>query len=140
MFTYFIRIHEHWKQDVMALALLTDDNPDFHPNQYHYQYRDTALVYRFATLKLLEKSEAELEIAGNPFSIGMLAARKALIKQNLSDDKQLVWKMDLVRSLQNTNYEQYKTRNLLHFIRCYVRFDKRANFSTFDKQIQETLK
>ena len=140
MFIYFTRIRERYQQNLLALAILTDDSKHFHPKEYTYQYQDTKLNYQFATFKLLEKSEKALNIPNNPFSIVMLTARRALIKSNLSDAKQLVWKKDLVLALQKANYSDDKIRKILNFIRYYVRFKKAENLKTLDKEIQTTFK
>ncbi|HAI74829.1 MAG TPA: hypothetical protein DCM08_01165 [Microscillaceae bacterium] len=139
MFTYFYRIKDRWQKDVLAIALLTDDNPDFHPKSYTYEYHQTRYHYEFATFKLLEKTERELNIAGNPFSVVMLAAHKALSQSNLTDEKQLVWKMDLVRSLKQAQYSGEKIRNILNFIRYYSKFKQVDTLALLDKQIQTTL-
>jgi hypothetical protein len=78
MFTYFYRIWDRWQKDVMALAILTDDKPNFQPNEYVYQYQNTYLEYHFDTFKLLQKTENELDIPQNPFSVVILTALKAL--------------------------------------------------------------
>ncbi len=140
MYIYFSRIREKEGKNIMALAILTDDNKDFHPKQYNYQYQDTQLSYRFATFKLLKKSEKELNIPNNPFSIVMLTARKALIKNNLSDSKQLIWKMELVRNLQQANYDEEKIRNLLNFIRYYTRLEDNTFLNKLNQEIQTTFK
>ncbi len=140
MFIYFTRIKERFKKDIMTLAILTDDYKAFHPKAYKYQYQDTKLVYQFATFKLLEKTEQELELVNNPFSVVMLAARKALIKSNLEDAKQLIWKMDLVRNLQKANYDNDKIRKILNFIRYYVRFENIKELETLNQQIQIAFK
>ncbi|MCU0444355.1 MAG: Rpn family recombination-promoting nuclease/putative transposase [Microscillaceae bacterium] len=140
MFTYFYRIRDRWQKEVMALAILTDEKPDFQPNKYVYQYQDTYLEYHFGTFKLLQKTEDELDITQNPFSVVMLTAQKALQKKNLSDRKILDWKVSLVRKLYAEGYESDKIRKILNFIRYYVRFKEVATSIDFEKNIESITK
>ena len=123
MFIYFQRILDRYKHKVMALAILTDDDPNFRPQRYVYQYGQTRNTYEFPFFKILEKTEQELQVLNNPFSIVMLTAKKALSKQNLSDHQQFIWKKSLVMALRKGNYSDRKIRGILHFIRSYVKFN-----------------
>lgn len=140
MFTYFYRIRDRYQKQVMALVILTDENPNFLSNHYQYQYQQTKNSYEFQTFKLLNQTEEELNLPDNPFSIVMLTAKKALDKKNWKDEKQLIWKKDLVLALKNANYAEQKIRRILNFIRFYVKFNEEANFKKLDKNIQETFK
>jgi hypothetical protein len=117
----------------MALAILTDDKPDFLPNKYVYQYQNTYLEYHFDTFKLLQKTENELDIPQNPFSIVMLTAWKALQNKNLNDNKISEWKINLVQKLHEQGYATDKIRQILNFIRYYVRFKKESEALIFEK-------
>ena len=140
MFTYFYRILDRYQHQVMALAILTDSNGKYHPQQYLYQYENTKCSYEFDSLKVLQKSEQELQIANNPFSVVMLAAKKALYKKNLMDSQQLVWKKSLVEALRDANYSDEKIRRLLYFIRYYVKFNNEESLQTLEENIQTTFK
>jgi predicted transposase/invertase (TIGR01784 family) len=140
MFIYFYRIRDRYKQEVMALSILTDNNAQYHPQHYHYKYESTECSYKFASFKVLQKSERELQIANNPFSVVMLAAKKALYKKNLTDSQQLVWKKSLVEALRDANYSDEKIRRLLYFIRHYVKFNNEESLQTLEENIQTTFK
>ena len=62
-------------------------------------------------------SWGDILIPGNPFSVVMLTAKKALDKQNLTDHQQLIWKKSLIQALKDAEYSSQKTRQILHFIR-----------------------
>ncbi|WP_035727702.1 Rpn family recombination-promoting nuclease/putative transposase, partial [Eisenibacter elegans] len=140
MFTYFYRIRDRYQQNILAFALFTDDKPDFAPNEYRYEYHTTRNIYQFDTFKLLNKSDAELNIPNNLFSVVMLTAKKALEKQHLQDAAQLRWKRDLVMELQTAKYSTQKIRQLLNFIRFYVRFEQNDSLLTFNNEVQQILK
>ena len=140
MFIYFQRILDRYKHKVMALAILTDDDPNFRPQQYVYQYGQTRNTYEFPSFKILEKTEQDLQVLNNPFSIVMLTAKKALSRQNLSDHQQFIWKKSLVMALRKGNYSDRKIRGILHFIRSYVKFNTEDNSVNLDKEIQIIFK
>lgn len=140
MFTYFYRILDRYKQKIMSIAIFTDDNKHFKPQKFIYEYEKTKNTYEFDTFKILEKMEQELSIPNNPFSIVMLTARRALQKQNLADNQQLVWKKDLVLALRKANYSKDTIRQILNFIRYYVKFKEPDNLEELNQNIQETFK
>ncbi|MCU0447641.1 MAG: Rpn family recombination-promoting nuclease/putative transposase [Microscillaceae bacterium] len=140
MFTYFYRIRERWKKEVIALAIFTDKNPDYQPNTYHYEKLDTVLEYKFKTFKLLHKTEADLTQAQNPFSIIMLTAWKSLQKVSQPDEQQLEWKVSLVRKLYEEGYQTSKIRNILNFIRYYIKFNDSLKEQLFEENIEPIIK
>jgi predicted transposase/invertase (TIGR01784 family) len=140
MFTYFYRILDRYEQQVMALAILTDNNAQYHPQQYLYQYEHTKCSYEFPSFKVLQKTERSLQVPHNPFSVVMLAAKKALYKKNLTDAQQLIWKKSLVEALKDAHYSDDKIRRILHFIRYYVKFNEEESLQTLNKNIQTTFK
>jgi hypothetical protein len=139
MFTYFYRILDRWNKNIMTLAIFTDDNPKYIPSEYVYQYQDTKSTYSFDTFKILNKSEQELNIAQNPFSIVMLTAKKSLEKKNLQDNNQFTWKKELVLALTQ-QYSGEKTRRILNFIRYYVKFNDNLLTQEFENEIQSIIK
>ncbi len=140
MFTYFHRIRDRYgKVDLMALVILTDGNATFNPTEYRYRYEKTEIVYTFASFKLLEKSEAELNVPYNPFSVVMRTAKKALQKNNLSDAAQMTWKRELVVALKEANYPPPKIRRILHFIKNYVVFRENHIIDVFEEFVSNTF-
>jgi hypothetical protein len=90
--------------------------------------------------KLLEKTEEELNRQGNPFSIVLLAAHKALQKGSKNDKKQLQWKVSLVRKLVEEGYSSEKIRVILDFICYYVRFKEKETGISFEQNIEKLIK
>ena len=132
MFIYFYRIKDKFKKDVMAFALYSDEDADFHPKQYEYVYQKTFLSYQFDTFKLLEKTEDELNIPNNPFSIVMRCARKAIDKKQKLDGKQALWKLALAKELLEAGFSEERTHNIMEFVRFYINFDKKPIRDLFE--------
>jgi hypothetical protein len=137
MFTYFYRLRERWKKDVLSLVILTDDKKSFHPKRYEYEFYKTKLIYEFDTFKVINKTDAELYKANNPFSIVMLTTKRA-IEQPKSTA--FTWKMELVRQLQQANYNRKTIGHILHFVRYYVKFNTSQEYDNFIKETLETFK
>lgn len=140
MFTYFYRIRDKYNKDILALAILTDEKPHFHPKFYKYQYQNTRLTYHFDTFKILEKTEAELHKPHNPFSMVMLTAWKAIQKQEQNDAKRLQWKIALIRNLLAAGYKREKIERILEFIRFYVNFSEESQSQVFEKELEQITK
>ncbi|MDX2303394.1 MAG: hypothetical protein NW226_11370 [Microscillaceae bacterium] len=135
MFTYFYRIRDRYQKDILAMVILTDEKNRFHPKNYSYQYLDTSVLYKFKTFKILSKKESELDQVGNPFSIVMLTAYKALQKGLLKDNKQYEWKITLIRKLLAAGYPNEKIRHILNFLRYYVNLKSETLVQKLDNEI-----
>ena len=141
MFTYFYRIRERFpERKVMALSILTDSDSQYQPKAYRYQYGKTTLEYRYDYFKILDKSEADLDIPNNPFSLVMLTARKALLKNQLSDKAQFQWKKTLILRLKDAGYVDERIRRLLNFIGNYVKFNELESVAALNTEIENTFK
>jgi predicted transposase/invertase (TIGR01784 family) len=140
MFTYFYRIRDRFRKEVMALVILTDDDPSFQPASYRYQFQNTSLEYRFDSFKLSTKTSSELEIPGNPFGIVMLTAWEALKKKDNTDSRLLDWKISLVEKLKEAGYEKEKIKRILNFIRYYIGFKEEKKSLEFEEKVQSIIK
>jgi len=82
MFVYNYRIFDKFRHDVVSLALLTDENSSFHPNEYSRSRKDWGfeVLCRFPVVKLIDyrKHWAKLEANSHPFAIIVRAYLKAL--------------------------------------------------------------
>ncbi len=82
MYFYNYRIFDKYRHDVVSLALLTDENPNFRPNEYSRSRPDWGfeLFCRFPVVKLIDYRAhwAELEANPHPFAIITRAYLKAL--------------------------------------------------------------
>jgi predicted transposase/invertase (TIGR01784 family) len=138
MFQYFYRIREKYVKDVMAMVILTDSNKDFHPKKYEYSFQKTKIEYHFDTFKILEKTEKELNIANNVFSIIMLVAKKAL-KKKQHDKEILSWKIELVKELMKGGYEQEKIRKTMNFIKFFMNFGNKEVVNEYEKELSNII-
>ncbi|KAA0223116.1 hypothetical protein EDS67_26145 [candidate division KSB1 bacterium] len=80
MFVYNYRIFDKFQQEVVSLALLTDENPKFRPDQYHRLRWGFELLCRYPLVKVIDYRErwVELETSSQPFAMVVMAFLKTL--------------------------------------------------------------
>ncbi len=80
MFVYNYRIVDKFQREVVSLALLTDDNPSFRPNEYRHSRWGCEMPFRYPLIKIIDYREhwAELEASSHPFAIIVRAYLKTL--------------------------------------------------------------
>lgn len=135
MFTYFYRILDRYGVPVIAIAIFTDSNKSFSPDQYHYIFAGTENVYHFNTYKVLEQEEVQLGQSDNPFAIAILTVLLALKAKKLSDENLLDLKLALIKQMHTRQFSKKTINHLLDFIKLYVRFAKPETAIKFDNEI-----
>ncbi len=122
MFKTFYRLFDKYAPEkIMAFAIYSDENKNYQPSQFVYEYEKTHITYRFETFKILNKPLNELNIKDNIFSFVMLAVRRALDKKSQKDAAQLKWKTELIKDLVAAGYSDKKIDHVLYFIYHYIK-------------------
>ncbi|MCB0564613.1 MAG: Rpn family recombination-promoting nuclease/putative transposase, partial [Phaeodactylibacter sp.] len=141
MFTYFYRIYDKHRRPINAIAILTDNNPRFHPQSFEYSFMNTHLAYQFDTYKLMEKQQENFYLLpDNPFSIVLETAWGSI---KLKKGVQLLeLKQRVARRLFKSGLTRKKVERVLNFIRFYASFNKRekGHELKFEKFITEFSK
>ena len=142
MFTYFYRIRDRYDKEVISIAIFTDSDNKFLPDEYTYAGRDgsTSVVFKFKTYKVIDQDPAALEANENPFATVILTVQLAIRKKNLTTDDFLNLTLDIVRQLYRKGFDRKKIDNLLVFIRAYANFGKPEINAKFDQAIDELNK
>jgi hypothetical protein len=136
MYTYHYRILDKYDKPITALAILTDKNKSFKPSVYEYEFMGTSMRYQFNTYKVLEANSEELEASNNPFATVISVVKTALKKGSVPDETLLNLKIDLVKRLLKKNFDKNKIRNLLQFLKLYIRFDNQELINKFDTELE----
>ena len=131
MFVYYYRLFERFGVPITALAIFTNNNPNYHPKSYVTEFMGTEHIYKFNTFKLLDYEEQELMQPGNPFSFVMQVAHGAVGKIRQENDL-LDWKVTLFKKLLEAGIDKPQIKALINFIKQYVRFDNTALNDKFD--------
>jgi len=142
MYVYNYRIFDKHRREVISLALLTDENPNFRPNEYSRSRRDWGfeVVCCFPMVKLIDYREhwAELETNPHPFAIIVRAYLKALeIIGNVQE--KYSWKKHFLLELYQAGMDRETLWVIYKFIDWMIRLPKDLNkaFVTEMKTIEE---
>lgn len=120
MFVYFYRIFDTYNKEITAISVFTDDNKDYKPDRYEYEFYKTELVYKYRTYKILEQREKELEERDNPFALVVLAGL-LMIKGKRDMSRIYGFKINLIKLLLTRNYKREKIEKIFIFINALLR-------------------
>lgn len=130
MYVYNYRIFDKFRRDVISLALLTDENPNFRPNEYSRSRRDWGFEVscRFPVVKLIDYREhwAELEANPHPFAIIVRAYLKALETVGNVQEK-YSWKKRFLLELYQLGMNRETLWAIYKFIDWMIRLPKDLN-------------
>ncbi|NJN77380.1 MAG: hypothetical protein HC803_02860 [Saprospiraceae bacterium] len=141
MYTYNYRSYDRFNQDVVGLAILTDENPDFCPTYYERETWTSKIRYDFQTFKLLNYDETYYEEFDNPFASVMLVARSFLRNKSLKTDENLLsLKLQLFRTMYEKGYNKDIIRKIANFIKLYVSFKNNDYFIKFETELDKITK
>jgi len=117
MYTYNYRIFDRYDEEVISLAILTDDNQCYRPCRYEISRWGFRHLFEFPTIKLIDYKDKieELEASHNPFGIIVVAHLKALATKK-DYQSRFTWKLSLVKALYNKGYSREDILNLYRFI------------------------
>jgi hypothetical protein len=117
MFVYNSRIADRYNRDVVSLAVLADEDPNWRPDNYEWELWGCRKGIWFPPAKLLDYAnrERELEESRNPFAKVVLAHLKALATHRDPEDRR-VWKLRLVRGLYERGFRAEDVRQLFRVI------------------------
>lgn len=120
-----------------ALAVLTDDTPDFLPLFFETVIWGQVLRYEFATYKVSKNLPENYPDPANPFALVMEAVYFSLRKHKLDDKGRLEIKERLLQKLYFAGHSKKTIFHLLSFIRYIPRFEESDFFPIFESKIDE---
>ncbi len=118
MFQYNTRISERYGEEVVSVAILTDERSGFRPDAYERQRWGFELRMRFPVVKLLdyETRREELEASRNPFALVVLAHLDSRKARRGGPEMAFEAKWRLIRGLYTKGYERENVLRVLKFI------------------------
>ena len=115
MYVYQYRAFDLYQVPVVGLAILADEEVGWRPTEFRYDLWGTKQSYEFASVKLLDYPEADLEKSGNPFAIVTLAHLHAKRTKHRTQDRyQAKW--SLIRKLYQSGFTRQQVIDLFRFI------------------------
>ncbi len=117
MFVYYYRLYDLYPEQVVSLAILADEEPDWEPKSYQHTLHGTKVELCYRTVKIWDYNGrwAELEKDSNPFALVVMAHLKTKATRGDARER-LVWKVRLVRQLYERGYEREDVLELFRFI------------------------
>jgi len=108
LFVYHYRIFDRYNRQVVTLAVLADDRPNWRPDRYAYDLWGCRLDFQFPTVKLMDFAgrEAVLEASDNPFAL-VTRAHLATLQTRHDPASRHQGKVRLIREL----YERGMSRD-----------------------------
>lgn len=141
MFTYFYRIFDRYNCPITAIAIATGRYGSNLPQHYFIESIGTELIYKYNKICIEDFSDKELIANNNPFSLIVLAAKKALLKGKDLEELLLKEKVAIADLLLKRGYDQRKTYAILRFLNSCILFKNPETYATFDNEIDQlTLK
>ncbi len=117
MYVYNYRLFDCYDREVISLAILADDDPDWRPSHYGNGRWGCRGGIEFPIAKLLDYAPdwQELEANPNPFAVVVLAHLKTLETRENPADRQ-AWKTRLIKGLYNRGMSREDVRQFFRFI------------------------
>jgi hypothetical protein len=117
MFVYNYSTFDRYNREVVSLAVLADDDPDWRPGRFGYGRWRSRTGIEFPLVKLLDYAPhvQALEADPNPFATVVLAHLKALETRQDPADRR-AWKVRLVKGLYKRGLSAEDARQLFRFI------------------------
>jgi Putative transposase, YhgA-like len=117
MYTYSYRIFDRYNRDVVSLAVLGDDNPNWRPHSYHFDLWGCRVGIEFPIVKLLDYQAQlqRLEESLNPFAMLVRAHLQTQATTGNAADR-LAWKLQLIQGMQGLGYSEDMVLELFRFI------------------------
>ncbi len=117
MYIYHTRIFDHYERNVVSLAILGDDNPNWRPDTYHRTQWGCGMTFTFPSVKLLDYRDQweDLAQSRNPFAIIVMAHLKTRETRHTPQQRGQ-WKFTLVRRLYELGYGRQDILNLFRMI------------------------
>jgi hypothetical protein len=117
MFIYNVRAFQLYNRTVVSLAVLTDEHPEWRPNQFEYGRWGSTTGIKFPVVKLIDYAQhsAVLEHDNNPFAAVVQAHLKALETKDEPATRSR-WKLQLVKGLYERKWTAEQVRQLFRLI------------------------
>lgn len=115
MFCYNIAAYSMYNQEVVSLAVLSDENPTWRPNSFHYGRWGAQTRIDFLTAKLLDQDAEALKKSDNLFAAVVLAQLEALATRKKYQDRRQR-KLSLVKGLYKRHWKPEDVRQLFRLI------------------------
>jgi predicted transposase/invertase (TIGR01784 family) len=150
IFIYFYRaidIRKDHDIPVISLAILTDDNPKYRPDEYSFSLVGFELKMKIPIIKILdyknnEEMKKKLETTDNPMAMIVKAQLKSFEVKGSDNDKKFEVTKELIRQCYKNGYSDKETKIIMHFFDWVIRLPEffKDKIKQVIKQVEEEFK
>ena len=134
MYVYNYRLFDRYRRDVVSLAVLTDDNPQFRPTEYRRGRWGFEVTCRYPIVKILDYKHrwAELEGAASPFAIVVMSYLKATeVGGNVKE--KYTWKKHFLFGLYNRGMTRETILAVYKFVDWIIELPEELETEIFEE-------
>jgi hypothetical protein len=131
------RIEERFGVNPAILAILTDNNPKFHPKRYRVSTWRASSETRFQTYKVINHPPSSYDNADSAVAIIMKVAYYAAHAGKFSDEDLISVHFKMVRELLSANYSKQEVAFILNFIKGHVNFKNPTSYPIFESNLND---
>lgn len=133
LFIYHYRIFDKTREPVITLALLTDFDPVWRPDQYVRELAGCRVTFNFPIRKLTDYNEPELAASRNPFAF---IARAHLAARQTGDDMNRRYDLRLVLqdAVTDAGMDKQEVLSVTRFIEDVLRLPEGLDRKLFYEQ------
>ena len=140
MFTYNYRIFDRYRRETISLALLTDEDPNYRPNEFRIRRWDFECLFKFPLAKIIDyiNDDFEKETKSNPFSLIVQAFLKTLHTQG-NDQSRYQWKRAFILKVYELGLDHETLFRIYRFIEWIMEIPVEMDERLYNeiKQIEE---
>ena len=141
MFTYFYRLWDKYRRNIVSLAVFSDAQRGYKPDRFMWEFYGCRLEYQYRAYKVLDYADGELEGSANPFALVVLAAKKS-VEVRGDEERRYRFKVRLMRQLLRRGYGREEVIGILRFIDGVIRLSvegERMVYETLHREEVETM-
>ncbi len=125
MFTYNYRIFDRYQKETISLALLTDPDTHYRPNQFQIKRWGFECLFKFPLVKIIDyiNYNFESERRSNPFALLVQAYLKTIETQG-DDQSRYRWKKEFITQIYQTGISKETLYQIYQFIEWIMELPK----------------
>ena len=115
MFTYNYRIFDRYQKETISLALLTDRDARYRPNEFRIKRWGFECLFKFPLVKIIDYIDYEFDKDKNPFSL-LVQAFLATMETQGDDLSRYRWKREFILQMQKSGLSNENLFRIHKFI------------------------
>ncbi len=135
MYVYNYRIFDKYRRYPVSIAVLTDGERGFKPNNFHLEQFSCVTDFRFPVIKLLDWDCEDLIQERNPFAV-VTRVQLAKLRSERNPNRRYSFRMELTKELYDREYTKEQVIRLYRFI-DYILTLPKPKALQFRKELEE---